>query len=53
METSGNYRGVYEASGVTELQLSNATPKEFAAQIEPLDRDLEAMKNGLAYSKSC
>lgn len=37
--------------------LGNATPKEFAAQVEPqkttLDRDLEAIKNGLAYSKSC
>jgi putative transposase len=37
--------------------LGNATPEEYAAQVEPqkatLDRDLEAIKNGLAYSKSC
>ena len=26
METSGNYRGVYEASGVTELQLISGRP---------------------------
>jgi putative transposase len=37
--------------------LGNATPEEYAAQVEPqkptLDQDLEAVKNGLAYSKSC
>jgi transposase InsO family protein len=37
--------------------LGNATPTELAAQIEPpkapLERDLEAVINGLAYSKSC
>jgi hypothetical protein len=37
--------------------LGNTTPMEFAAQVEPqkalLDRDLEAIKNGLANSKSC
>ena len=37
--------------------LGNATPEEFAAQIEPPkatpNRDLEAVNNGLAYSKSC
>ena len=26
METSGNYRGLYEASGVTELQLISGRP---------------------------
>jgi putative transposase len=37
--------------------LGNATPEEYAAQAEPQkaspERDLEAVKNGLAYSKSC
>ena len=37
--------------------LGNATRTEFAAQVEPpkapFERDLEAVKNGLAYSKSC
>jgi transposase InsO family protein len=37
--------------------LGNATPEEYAAQVEPRkglpDLDLEAVKNGLAYSKSC
>jgi putative transposase len=37
--------------------LGNATPEEYAAQVEPqkatLERGLEAVKNGLAYSKSC
>ena len=37
--------------------LGNATPEEFAAQGETqkatLDGDPEAIKNGLAYSKSC
>jgi putative transposase len=37
--------------------LGNATPEEFAAQIEAqkaaLNRDLEAVENGLAYPKSC
>ena len=37
--------------------LGNATPEEYAAQVEPrksaLERDLEAVQNGLAYSKSC
>jgi putative transposase len=37
--------------------LGNATPEEFAAQIEHqkavLGRDFEAVKNELAYSKSC
>lgn len=36
--------------------LGNATPEEYAAQVEPqkatLERGLEAVKNGLAYSKS-
>jgi transposase InsO family protein len=37
--------------------LGNATPTGFAAQVEPrkglLGRDLETVKNELAYSKSC
>jgi putative transposase len=37
--------------------LGNATPTGFAARFEPqkasLDLDLEAINNGLAYSKSC
>jgi len=37
--------------------LGNTTPEEYATQVEPqkatLDRDLEAVKNGLAYSKTC
>jgi putative transposase len=37
--------------------LGNATPEEYAAQLEPQqgppDLGLEAIKNGLAYSKSC
>jgi transposase InsO family protein len=37
--------------------LGNVTPEEYAAQVEPQrrmpDLDLEAVKNGLAYSKSC
>ena len=37
--------------------LDNATPEEYVAQVVPrktaLERDLEAVQNGLAYSKSC
>jgi putative transposase len=37
--------------------LGNATPEEYAALVKPQKappgRDLEAIKNGLAYSKSC
>jgi putative transposase len=37
--------------------LGNATPEEYAAQVEPrkvsLEPDLDAVQNGLAYPKSC